>query len=567
MEDIVEVIQKAKKTEKERKSGVRKNTKLTLLGHLEQIVELSFNSGLKDDFFEKAKPHLNRVKRVLHLNDIQVVFLSYFIDKSDDSRIHISEIAENIKCRTLKLIQYMDDIDVLEKRRLIRCSRSDNQLSYRVPREVVEALRKNENYQPIKRTNISIEELFEALDKLFDEKGDDELTYSALEDEIDDLLTDNLHLEFSKAIKKYAPADNNKILLLFFCHLFVENNDDNIRFHDFNSLYESKSTFRHIKSSLAEKRNELFGLGLIENNNTDGFEDRESFKLTDKAKNELLGELNIVQKQAKNRKDLIAYTSLAEKKMFYNESEHIQIKQLTSLLKEEHFKSIKNRLTDKGMRTGFACLFHGAPGTGKTETVYQIARETGRDIMLVDISQTKSMWFGESEKKIKDVFDHYKACVKEAKIAPILLFNEADAVINKRQEIGSSSVGKTENAIQNIILQEMENLDGIMIATTNLTQNLDKAFERRFLYKIEFKKPSPDAKKSIWQSIIPALSKQEAKELASRYDFSGGQIENIARKCTVDSIILGEDPTIETLMFHCQNEMLTKNRQPIGFNR
>jgi hypothetical protein len=61
---------------------MKKNAKLTLLGHIEQIVELSLNSGLKDDFFEKAKPHLNHVKRVLHLNDIQVVFLSHFMDKS-----------------------------------------------------------------------------------------------------------------------------------------------------------------------------------------------------------------------------------------------------------------------------------------------------------------------------------------------------------------------------------------------------------------------------------------------------------------------------------------------------
>jgi SpoVK/Ycf46/Vps4 family AAA+-type ATPase len=461
----------------------------------------------------------------------------------------------------------MDDIEALEKRRLIRCSRNENLPSYRVPREVIEALRKNENYQPVKQTNISIEKFFEELDKLFKEKEEEELTYSALEEETKFLLTDNAHLEFSKAIEKYAMDDVNKMLLLFFCHLFVENSDDNIGFNDFDVLYENKSALRYIKNSFSDKSNELFRLGLIENTNTNSFENREYFKLTDKAKKELLGELNIVQKRAKNKKDLILCTSLTNKKMFYNESEQIQIEQLTSLLKEDNFKIIKNRLAEKGMRTGFACLFHGAPGTGKTETVYQIARETGRDIMLVDISQTKSMWFGGSEKKVKEIFDSYKSCVKEAKIEPILLFNEADAVINKRQEIGHSSIHKTENAIQNIILQEMENLDGIMIATTNLAQNLDKAFERRFLYKIEFKKPCPDAKKSIWQSIIPVLSEQEAKELASRYDFSGGQIENIARKCTVDSIISGQEPTLETLIFHCQNEMLTKNRRPIGFNR
>jgi SpoVK/Ycf46/Vps4 family AAA+-type ATPase len=111
----------------------------------------------------------------------------------------------------------------------------------------------------------------------------------------------------------------------------------------------------------------------------------------------------------------------------------------------------------------------------------------------------------------------------------------------------------------------MENLDGIMIATTNLTQNLDNAFERRFLYKIEFGKPNLEAKKAIWQSIIPAISTQDADTLASRYDFSGGQIENIARKATIDSIISGREPDFEKLEYYCKNELLTKDRPAIGF--
>jgi SpoVK/Ycf46/Vps4 family AAA+-type ATPase len=117
--------------------------------------------------------------------------------------------------------------------------------------------------------------------------------------------------------------------------------------------------------------------------------------------------------------------------------------------------------------------------------------------MLGEISETKSKWFGESEKRIKAVFDRYHGLVKEKGIAPILLFNEADAVLGKRRELTQSRLGpdQTENAIQNIILQEMENLNGILIATTNMTVNLDKVFERRFLYKIEFDKPDTEAKK------------------------------------------------------------------------
>ena len=55
--------------------------------------------------------------------------------------------------------------------------------------------------------------------------------------------------------------------------------------------------------------------------------------------------------------------------------------------------------------------------------------------MKVDISQSKSMWFGESEKIIKRVFTEYKSFLNECDYTPILLFNEADAIFSTRKEI------------------------------------------------------------------------------------------------------------------------------------
>jgi SpoVK/Ycf46/Vps4 family AAA+-type ATPase len=233
-------------------------------------------------------------------------------------------------------------------------------------------------------------------------------------------------------------------------------------------------------------------------------------------------------------------------------------------LREENFSRVQKRLADGGLRKGFACLFSGDPGTGKTETVYQIARETGRGIIPVDIANTKSMWFGESEKKIKEVFIRYHAAVKHSSIVPILLFNEADAIIGKRQNLGETKngPGQTENAIQNIILQEIENLNGILIATTNLMQNMDKAFERRFLYKIEFEKPELDARKSIWQTMIPDLPPEDIETLAVRFDFSGGQIENVARRRMVAGVLYGSPLSLDTLIGYCKEE-LTENTKTI----
>lgn len=122
--------------------------------------------------------------------------------------------------------------------------------------------------------------------------------------------------------------------------------------------------------------------------------------------------------------------------------------------------------------------------------------------------------------------------------------------------------------MQNIILQELENLEGIMIATTNLTGSLDTAFERRFLYKVEFEKPSPKERSHIWQSLLPDLSAEQAKMLAERFDFSGGQIENIARKRIIADILDDNDTlNLDGIIESCKNELIEKKKSTarIGF--
>ena len=180
--------------------------------------------------------------------------------------------------------------------------------------------------------------------------------------------------------------------------------------------------------------------------------------------------------------------------------------------------------------------------------------------MRVDVDKIKSCWVGESEKNIKALFDRYRNICKNSKLAPILLFNEADAVLGVRMEGAARAVDKMENSIQNIILQEMETLEGIMIATTNLTTNLDKAFERRFLYKIRFDKPTIESRSRIWQTMLVGLSDKEAQILAAQFDLSGGEIENIARKHTVNAILTGKESVdIQEIINSCNHEKISQS--------
>lgn len=542
--------------------------KMDLLTAVEQIVDKAKGTGLSSEFYRKADRYIKYLSERLELTKEQSVMMALFIDNSDDSSISISDFCKYLDCRTTKIIRYMAEIDVLEKRELVRCCRENKRIKYRVPIEVIDAFKNDKKYMPKDCSGLSCIDLFGEIENVFELRGNDELTYEATVEKIKNLFDNNNQLLYVQKVRSYNMSEEDEMLLILFSHLFVNNNDDNIRFHDLNFLYDDKHIWNCIKSTLNNDSHVLQSERFIEYNNDGGFVDRETFRMTAESKRVLFAELNLVSmNQDKKRGDLVKAEEITPKKLFYGEKISSQISELGNLLDDAQYKQIRTRMKEKGFRCGFACLFYGEPGTGKTETVLQLARQTGRDILQVNISQIKSMWVGESEKNIKQVFDNYRAKVKECKITPILLFNEADAIIGKRQEGAERAVDKMENSIQNIILQEMETLDGILIATTNLAQNMDKAFERRFLYKIKFEKPTIEARMSMWHEMIPVLKEEETRILANKYDFSGGQIENIARHYTIGNILHGDsENVIDELFSYCDSERLNaKEIRKIGF--
>ena len=69
----------------------------------------------------------------------------------------------------------------------------------------------------------------------------------------------------------------------------------------------------------------------------------------------------------------------------------------------------------------------------------------------------------------------------------------------------------------------------------------------------------------IWNEMIPSLCETDAKTLAERCDFSGGQIENIARHNAINNILYGDTGnTIDVLMSYCENERLERKEDALG---
>ena len=174
-------------------------------------------------------------------------------------------------------------------------------------------------------------------------------------------------------------------------------------------------------------------------------------------------------------------------------------------------------------------LFFGPPGTGKTLSAMALAKDLKKQVLSFDCSKILSMYVGESEKNVRKIFDTYKDICKKIKNEPILLLDEADQFLSSRGST-TSSADKMHNQMQNIFLEQIEHFDGVIIATTNLIENFDSAFSRRFNYKIEFKRPDISQRSKLWKSLLPrnikyADSKESIIKALSGYDLSGGQIK------------------------------------------
>ena len=524
-------------------------------------------SGMSLINMENAKGDIQALVETLGLSDVQVVILTAIMWRSSSENISRSEIARTLGINYLQFLTYQKEMDTLRKKGYIRMNKEKRII---LPRSVKDCLIENRPVLPEPTTGLSAMDLLIKIKRAMGFREDDQCSTEEMVVELNDLMELNPENSVSRGIlstRKNIPMEEQVILYALVFFYYFED-DDMVGWHNLES-YMSDVDLIILKTRYKYESLMLQKEGIIEYAGRNGIMNKDYFRLKDSVKETIFADVGGIRKKEPKvsaSKKMVA-SEISPKELFYNPAERRQVEQLKALMSETRLGEIRSKMKEKGLRTGFTCLFYGDPGTGKTETVYQIARESGRDLFVVDVSKIKSCWVGESEKNMKDVFDKYREAVRSGGTIPILLFNEADAVFGVRREGAESAVDKMENSLQNIILQEMEDLEGILIATTNLTSNLDKAFERRFLYKVRFEKPALEARMLIWKAMMPSLSEEEAILLAQDFHFSGGQIENIVRKREIKAIIGSEDPDFNDVRAFCEEESLGNetSRKRIGF--
>lgn len=193
------------------------------------------------------------------------------------------------------------------------------------------------------------------------------------------------------------------------------------------------------------------------------------------------------------------------------------------------------------LRPGYRSLFYGPPGTGKTMTACILGKMTGRDVYKVDLSLVVSKYIGETEKNLGKVFD-------EAEHRDwILFFDEADALFGKRSEIQDAH-DRYANQETAFLLQRLECFDGIAILASNLRDNLDEAFARRFETMIYFPLPRPEERLRLWQQGFSSKAKLavdiDLMKIAKDHEFAGGAILNAIRYASLQALARGSDTIV-----------------------
>lgn len=382
----------------------------------------------------KAAGDIRFLKTVLGIETMQVLILTAVVQKSFRYRIDGDDIASFLGMEYLEFLMHDNDLEALRQKGYIR---KDNEGHISIPSEVMRQLKANKPVEPEPTTGLSTGKILSRLRKLLEIRDNEEMTTSELCGEIGNLMRDNPDTSIARVHRKYIGELRNPEVAYFYAmvHAYWFNDDDMITWHDVDD-YLDEDELDEVRINSKTERLGLQRRKVVEFTGDDGVLSKDFLHIRDEVKAELLADVGGIRKKenkvSASRK--IEARSIPEKALFYNPAEERQVLQLRDLMGEVRFARIRSAMKAQNYRTGFSCLFYGAPGTGKTETVYQIARESGRDLFVVDVSQIKSCWVGESEKNIKEVFARYRECVLRGGSIPILLFNEADAVFGIRSE-------------------------------------------------------------------------------------------------------------------------------------
>jgi len=215
---------------------------------------------------------------------------------------------------------------------------------------------------------------------------------------------------------------------------------------------------------------------------------------------------------------------------------------------------IVQRLTRR--QRGRLCL-HGLPGSGKTALARHLAKRLGRKLITAHASSLMDKYVGGTEAKLAALFE--QACEQNA----VLLLDEVDTLLMQRD----NGMQSWEISHTNELLVQIENFAGILLATTNRADSLDRAVMRRFDLKVEFLPLAPEPLRDLLKAVLPErdharLATIPTNHLASRR-VTPGNVRTALDQLDLRGLPLRLNTLMDALTLEEREQH--GQRQPMGF--
>ena len=545
------------------------NHKITI-EYLKLLFVKSRSSKLEFELGKDVDNAFKYLSGLFNLSHIQCALLSIVFNFTIDEDLERVKTDRLLSFLGLDLEVFYDikgDIEVLINRGFIKQKKEDrsNNLfnsSFVVNQKLLDMLFRNEEIQfgVLFGNGYSFIQFCGQQYRVCNRKLLSHLSREEVLNEISEQENKNENLTQIQTMKSLGLQVKDRLFMYYIIHRYKDGNENAVSAYTigFDVLGPAKVlSFIH---KLKNKNTQMQVQGLVE------LVGDNELQLTDKAKELFLNDItSVIEREEKSVVETthyyIKHDAIPEKKLYFNTDLQRELNILQTLLQKDNFDEYQNELKKRGNTGGVSILIYGPSGTGKSSIVDQLAKQTKRNIFQVDLSQSRSKWYGDSEKMLKNIFVEYKTLVaKQGGEAPILLFNECDALLGKRNTDIEDRHDFTEATMTNLLLEQFEKNSGIIIGITNLEQNLDPAFLRRFTMKYYIGNPDKRAVKSILKNKIDFLEDREVERIANQFQLSGGEIENISTKCIINRIITKSNPTVSEVLDMCEEEKIKSNK-------
>jgi len=558
-------------------------------------IELVYNSAselksIKEEDYEAISEHLDEIANFFKIKEkLGVLLLSYFINRrlvKGKPYITLNELMNAFECKLVDSILINEQLENFRKAKILLSTKKaygkKDEIEYSLSQTTLNSVLKGDADILLDKKEVS----FTAFLNLFHNViYDNDLDDDDVSTELSSLMDEFEQLEEIKYLKGERLCPEELTILLFTVARQSIFGDTKVAMERiFRVAINDNFSRYYYQNDIIEKRSPLITNDLLEFA-PDEF--MNSLQITEK----IFKALNLAEKKSAKQfttgSDLVKLIMPDKIKfqegMIYEDSLNINF--LDQLISEEgYIKAMKRLEEEKAETKQIVGILYGLSGTGKSQTIRNLAAKYNRPILQVNLSQVKDAFVGNTEKNVEECFKIYKKAVKHFEHyktidgvkegpygSPLLFIDEFDSLIPHRKSNGSDS--PVENMLSNMVgifLTEIQNVNGIVLLASNLPGAIDTSFHRRINFKFEFGSFSKKNQVKTLELYFKDFSHEVLEEVASIGDLTPGNIVNIRKAYILESIFKEfnseeDKKTILTDLVGRELILQKSNRKPIGF--